>query len=892
MRLIFFLAVYFLLSPLCNSQSFSPPEYLSSTPFELRTAALIDLDGDDDLDALAAGVGFNASGIETWINNGSSFSLVEGNIPFSNLGTTVLGVADINMDGSEDFAAVIQENLVWFANNGSGQFSNPIIIADNLGDVRSITFGQLDAVAGDEIVITRIDSEDVLLFANNGSGDFGNAITVTTESVDPIDAQIGDLNGDGMNDIVVACLNSCDVTWHENLGGLNFGLQTSLGTAQIGTYKLALSDFDQNGQLDIASVGFGSDDLSIWFNSGSGVFGTRTVISTNVDGATNLALGDFNDDGNDDLCVGAENSAFPTLFLGDGLGSFTEIVLEKIGTVNNPEQYLTGDVNNDGKIDLLTASQDDNKLSLFLQKATVASNTNPFFNQFIVNKPASGVNRLASSDIDGDGAVDLITSDRLSGKINWYQNIGNGSLESQKTLLELSEGISGVAAGDLNEDGFADLVVASRTDSSVTVYINGGASLFFSSSILDTDLDGPYSPVLSDLDADGDLDILQAVGWDESVYIYENQGNGTFGSRQVLCDNCLFSTGLAAADLNGDELPEILVYVGQNQEVEMYENLSGLSFGAPQLIVDNVNGCRDIEVFDFDADGDLDVFVGALFVDRIKYAENIGGLNFEPEAEVPYNVVGVYDLEVLDVDLDGDEDLAYADFLANQTRIILMEDGEFVERRSVDNVFENPINLLAEDFNGDGSKDLCSGFRNYVAYYANEAKDCSSFRPENLEVEFLSNSVLLTWDPIPGTVACRVTVQENVPGAQPQSQNIFEPSPSSFNIPLNFLTAGSDYNWRVQCACELSPLDITAPSLVDFFSLPGIIEVFPNPTQETIQIKSASHEEFYGKSFTITDLQGRTLSEGIYNKAIDVNLLPSGYYLLKIGSESTRFLKN
>jgi hypothetical protein len=873
------------------AQSFSPPQFLSSTPFELKGAVLIDVDGDGDLDALAGGVGFNDSGIETWINQNGDFQLRSGNIPFSQFGASTFAVGDVDMDGDQDFATVVQETLVWYANDGLGFFANPSIIASAVGDIRSITLSQLDATAGLEMVITRLDVEDVLVFANDGNGNYGSAITVTTASIDPIDALIGDFSGDGLNDIAVACLNGCDVTWHENLGGLVFGPQVSLGTDQIGTYKLALEDYDENGHLDIASVGSGTDDLSIFFNMGSGNFSPRTVISTNVDGATNLAVGDFNSDSHADLCVGASNVSAPTIFLGDGSGAFTELFIPETGGTANPERFLAGDVDNDGKTDLVTASQNDNKLAWFRQKPVLVSAVeNPFEHQVLLNNPAPGVNDLVSGDIDGDGLVDLITTERTSGRVTWYRNDVNGSVGEQLVLLDLKEGLAGLDVGDINGNGLTDLVVSNFTDSTVAIYLNQGGGLNFAEVIIDQGLDGPYSPFLSDLDNDGDLDILQAVGWDETVSIYPNLGSGVFGPPITICDDCLFSTAIAAQDLNDDDLPELLIYVGQNQDLEIYENLGGMSFGESELIVDLVNGCRDIAFFDFDGDGDLDVFSSGIFTDRIRYAENLGGLIFAADVEVPFNVVGVYKFAVLDADLDGDDDLAYADFFANQIRLILMEDGEFSERRTIDNVFENPGTLLAEDFNGDGSLDLISGFRNYLAFYANEAESCSSLQPENLQVSFTASTVQLSWDPVPGTVACRITVQDQVP--QSVQQNIFGTEPSSFTAPLSALTAGALYNWRVQCACSLNPIEATAPSQISFFVVPQGLTIFPNPAQENLRVQFDSGANPSGVNYSILDLQGRTIKQGMYASQIPLNGLEKGYYLLNMNGKVSRFFKN
>ncbi len=68
-----------------------------------------------------------------------------------------------------------------------------------------------------------------------------------------------------------------------------------------------------------------------------------------------MAVGDFNSDGHADLCVGASNVSAPTIFLGDGTGTFTELFIPETGGTANPERFLAGDVDNDGKTDLVTS---------------------------------------------------------------------------------------------------------------------------------------------------------------------------------------------------------------------------------------------------------------------------------------------------------------------------------------------------------------------------------------------------------------------------------------------------------------------------------------------------------------------------------------------------------
>jgi len=77
--------------------------------------------------------------------------------------------------------------------------------------------------------------------------------------------------------------------------------------------------------------------------------------------------------------------------------------------------------------------------------------------------------RVAASDINGDGKVDLIVTNTTP-NVGVLLGNGNGSFQPQLTF-----GVSGVAAAiavsDVNRDGRADLVVGNRNTGNVSVLL-------------------------------------------------------------------------------------------------------------------------------------------------------------------------------------------------------------------------------------------------------------------------------------------------------------------------------------------------------------------------------------------------------------------------------------
>ncbi len=67
------------------------------------------------------------------------------------------------------------------------------------------------------------------------------------------------------------------------------------------------------------------------------------------------------------------------------------------------------------------------------------------------------------SDIDGDGAMDILVADRYMDKVVWYRNTnGQGNFVQQQMLTTDIEYTCDAITADLDGDGDLDIVVASR----------------------------------------------------------------------------------------------------------------------------------------------------------------------------------------------------------------------------------------------------------------------------------------------------------------------------------------------------------------------------------------------------------------------------------------------
>lgn len=94
---------------------------------------------------------------------------------------------------------------------------------------------------------------------------------------------------------------------------------------------------------------------------------------------------------------------------------------------------------------------------------------------------------------------------------------------------------------------------------------------------------------------------------------------------------------------------------------------------------------------------------------------------------------------------------------------------------------------------------------------------------------FLPNGVMLTWDPIPGSIGCEVQ-GSRADGVGNRKIRILGELVSERFIPQSILTPGTTYRWRVRCGCSSS---VAGPNTEYRFFLwdpsAGMVEVSQNP---------------------------------------------------------------
>ncbi len=285
--------------------------------------------------------------------------------------------------------------------------------------------------------------------------------------------------------------------------------------------SVALGDLDGDGDLDLVVTNKLSapPNVSIFLGNGNGTFAAQTTFATGDDPVF-VALGDLDGDADLDLVIANEADDTISILLGNGNGTFTAAVPATVATGFTPVSVALGDLDGDGDLDLVVA----NKLSAPPNVSVLLGNGNGTFAAQTTFATGFTPVFVALGDLDGDGDLDLAVANSAAAppNVSVLLGNGNGTFAAQTTFATGDDPVF-VALGDLDGDGDLDLVVTNKLSAppNVSVLLGNGNGTFAAQTTFATG-DDPVFVVIGDLDGDGDLDIAVANEADDTISILLN----------------------------------------------------------------------------------------------------------------------------------------------------------------------------------------------------------------------------------------------------------------------------------------------------------------------------------------------------------------------------------
>ncbi|MFI5252106.1 MAG: FG-GAP-like repeat-containing protein [Bacteroidota bacterium] len=368
-----------------------------------------------------------------------------------------------------------------------------------------------------------------------------------TTSSGPSGLAEGDLDGDGKPDLVVANYYSNTISIYRNTGTSgsftsgSFALKFDLPTDPNPT-GVAIADLDGDGKLDIIVVTSGSNEVSVYHNISS---------------------------------PGSLNS-----------GSFASFIDFSTGSL--PNSVAIGDIDGDGKPDIVVTNGSSNTVSVLRNESAIGSITSASFDLPITFATGTSPVGLALGDIDGDGKVDIVTANGGGNSISIFRNIAtpgpitSGSLAGK---VDFPTGSSpyDVVIGDLDGDGKQDIVVSNNSSNTISIFRNTSTPGIIASGSLAGKVDfpsgaSPRALAIGDMDGEGRPDIVVTNDLNYTISVFDNHTTmgsittGSFGARLDFTTGPRPYNGLVIGDMDGDGKPDIAASDLNGNTISLFHN--------------------------------------------------------------------------------------------------------------------------------------------------------------------------------------------------------------------------------------------------------------------------------------------------------------------------------
>ncbi len=566
------------------------------------------------------------------------------------------------------------------------------------------------------------------IMLGRGDGSFEPVSSITTFSC-TLEGGIvtGDFNNDGNLDFAVVsgtpggdCNFNPGTLWiFLGNGAGGFTLKASYSELGVPAYNdlaggLVATDLRGNGHLDLLAIDPSKNGVDVFLGNGDGTFQTPTLVTVPQSGYSGaMTAGDVNHDGKPDLVVASNVSGDGIyVLLGNGDGTFQSPVFYQQGSNSGAMAVAIGQLikNDHGDVVMGTG----NGAYVYINNGDGTFKTPP-----ALYGPA-WINSITITDINGDKKNDLVVSSYSSSAVWTMLGNGKGGFTAGESFS--TDGYpNNVVVGDFNGDKKLDFATSNSHGQWVTVALGNGDGTFRSSPNYGYSWNAPINGIATaDLNGDGNLDIVQADGGTGvGITVMLGSSHGVFGAPTSIavgpCGNANRNAvnSVALGDVSGDKKIDVVTTSNNsgggcvNNEIGVLLGEGNGKFKAPVFYsTGTTQQSYNATLANLRGKGLLDIIVsnadGSISVLLNNGKGVYGTATVIPAASGAY----AGGIVIGDFNNDGKLDIAVTDFSQRQINVLLGNgDGTFQAPIGTPSPIQ-PYAMTGGDFNNDGKLDL------------------------------------------------------------------------------------------------------------------------------------------------------------------------------------------
>ncbi len=337
----------------------------------------------------------------------------------------------------------------------------------------------------------------------------------------------------------------------------------------------------------------------------------KSVIDSTVESITDVHAADIDSDGDIDVVVAIE-SAHTVRWYEKIASDPAMYVAHDVATdASFVKAVHIADIDGDGALDILSASLGNDPVRYYLNDNDGNPSTPATFAEQSVDPMMFFAFDVHGADLNGDKRVDIVATDEFGNTIYWYENELDDPMPgfAFREIATTGVGVRSLFVADVNADGHPDIVTASGFDNAVRWFENNGAP---APSFAERDVFigalFAHDAIAVNLDSDPELEIISASQDDDTVRLHDTDGlNPPTFTTSVLTNTAAFASGLAAFNPDADGDIDLLVASALDDSVRWYENRGNDPY-VEHVIDDNADGAFAVASADIDADGFDDAF--------------------------------------------------------------------------------------------------------------------------------------------------------------------------------------------------------------------------------------------------------------------------------------------